>query len=435
MPRPDGAKHAYLACIVHGYTAHMVKASVSAFETGCRVLPTQPLEYISSRHLFASMYDDHGLKLPFSAWSVSGDSSLVDEHVLGCLGPLPTVQGSGGGRGPRLALADGDALGPDPQDNSESIDHDTGVIEPSVLTADHAEMLEQPAVVFELDAALEHEAPSLHDPTSLIEDALEDVKSNFPIPQEVPTVATLAASEPTPIQVQKFEVALPVWIQNFRMAMQCAYEVDRQRSGRIRLPPVSFNTSILLCQLGEGLLSAKFVHWVKSFHLQGGSKALVGREVLEKDGKLVFSVGNRFPAINFKSKVHQDGVPYTLIIADAGVAMEQVRARERPAIPPTSLRLLWLCNVAIGMQASADSRTDALCFLCGDAASLAAPVFPCAICGQSAHKHCLKDFKEWGWENMCDGVVDLSAVRFCHSFKMRHAMRVACFSLSLGISV
>ena len=311
------------------------------------------------------------------------------------------------GDGPEL-LGEADDVG--------DLDRDIGVQVPDELTKKEVELLASDGVMEKVEAKIEElttgvaeddEDTTLHDPNSLIKDALAEL-------EEEGRLALDAGAAVAGIADDQCRSAWHSWAACFRSSVSAARFADRPGP----VPPPSQNTSLLLFPAGDALV-VSFIHWVRGDLKKG---AVVGRQVLtDEDGKLVFSVGAAFPRIEFRSKRYPDGRRFTVIVDDTGVPMQQVRRPERPVMLPAVLRMREMCEIALSRKATLDSDCAAEdghkpmllhasgvspCFICEKSTM---PLVTCAVCTQTSHGDCIERVVSWaiGCEDCAQEFLDL----------------------------
>ena len=134
--------------------------------------PRRPLQYKQSEHAFAELFAYKDRELPFYGWGVSQSNTLLEEMLLGRLGPVARPQRQPGqrlmgaeddpaaARGQDLPghipdLEEQRELGEDVLAPEANLDHETGFLEPLGLSREQAVNSCKPEVVQELEKRLE----------------------------------------------------------------------------------------------------------------------------------------------------------------------------------------------------------------------------------------------------------------------------------------
>jgi hypothetical protein len=346
--------------------------------------------------------------LPFFSWTIDSRRNLNTESLLGHLRPVaqarlfkpkvfkaiedkPASEDEAGDSG--IDLGDDDR---DIDIDGSPLDGEVGCCEPDELSHNEVALLEDASVAELVAERLEDfgEIRGLSDRTALIREALDEVVADGGVDVGVaaPVAAEVMVDHLLDVDPTACERAFNTWFQAFRLSMQAGAKRDTELQLGPKARKLQQSNASLLLRDVKGTLVTSFIHWPVTVKLKPG---LIGREVLVDDGKLCFSVPALFPAISFKSKHDPLGQPYVIVLADAGVRMEQVKKADRPAVPAASLRLREMYDVAISRNTVGAEVSDphvVPCFLCE---GLAEPLAQCPVCLCTAHGSCLPAIHTW----------------------------------------
>ena len=435
VPTPGGNDTvAYLMPHIHGWSGHLVECHVPKFEQGVLATTAHPLRYKQSEILFAELYESRALALPFSAGTMvsnAGLNVLQDEQLLGRLEhwvhPEPKKNAIKDAGSVHLAIQDGsvhELTEDDTHDVAEAEDHDgdgkrlddeTGVCQPDVLSKAETDYLANEQIMKAVEAKLDggdFGDAHMHDPNSLLKDLMEEVMAEAPgIILDLPEMLIITQ--------ELCEAAVNTWDLAFRSSFQAAREAEKQHSRSV--PATTGNASLMVYSRGDAY-AVSFVHWPNS--KVRGAGVLKGRQVLVRNGKFVYSIPALFSQITFKTKKHQHGVDFKVIIADVGARMMKVRKPERPSVPNNSLRMKDMCEIALGLKTDDPAVGGPMvgtrpCFVCN---SLAHPLRSCAVCTLSAHEACLDQVLSWSGEHkpIAHQVLEVPRTIFFGLFKYTH---------------
>ena len=276
----------------------------------------------------------------------------------------------------------------------EALDAETGPVHASELTSEELRALADPDVAAAVDKEaqiLGEDSYAAHDPAFLLREALADT-----LDQQAKAAPTLPApGDLNAADELLLQSAFGEWLGGFTFGMEAGATIHAQSGRRVPGPPVKERNASLIARDVDDTVVVSFIHWPALNHSR---HSVVGREIAVDDGKFVFSVPAYFPLIKFKSKMHPDGIPYHVILADVGERTQQVKKPDRPLVPAVALRAQKMFQIAVARKSSetADALTVHPCLVCQNNCL---PLLTCAVCLTTAHAECADRLSRWATEN------------------------------------